>query len=216
MKQKFYLLVALFMIVPLLTSGCALHSYVGGKYYYYGHQAAEAGNWELARQNFSRANTNAQLGFLGPATEAYCTYEWSRVTGYLGKYADAEKGFDYTLKLIDKARGKADKLLAPTLCELARLLHDTDQHQKAIPVYEKALSVLEKTTVAKDDPIAFAEFLDDYTGSLRAAGYDSRADEVSNRAAMIREENKGLTARFIATRYKAEPVATMDGVTSPH
>ncbi len=66
------------------------------------------------------------MGNLGPAPEAYSLYEWSRVTGYLGMYADAEKGFNDVLILIDKAGEKAKDLRAPALGELARLLHDTD------------------------------------------------------------------------------------------
>ena len=84
MKQNVYLFVALFVIMPLLTTGCVtnpINAYTGGKYYDYGLQAENEGNWELARQDFSRAYVNAQLGNFGPVTEAYCVYEWSRVTG---------------------------------------------------------------------------------------------------------------------------------------
>lgn len=213
MKRKFYLLIMLSVILSTVT-GCVtnpINAYTGGRYYDYGVQASKAGDWELARQNFYRAYVNAQIGHLGPAVEAYCIYEWARVTGYLGMYADAEKGFGDVLSRIDKARGKADKLRPPALCELSRLLHDTGQHLKAIPVYERALSELEKVAAEKDDPMAFADFLDDYGESLRFAGYDSRADEVLRRAATVREANKGLSARFIAKRYNAEANALANG-----
>ena len=211
-------LAAMLVVVSTVT-GCVsnpINAYTGSRYYDYGLQAEQAGDLALARQNFYRAYVNAQMGYLGPAAEASCLYEWLLVTGYLGRVADAEKGFNDVLELIGKANGKADRLLPPTLSELARLLHDTNQHTKAVSVYERALAALEKTTVAKDDPIAFATFLDDYSDSLRVAGFVERADEVSQRASAIRKENKGLTARFVARRYKAEPVDPGNGTAPQH
>lgn len=210
MKQELWPLV-LALVMPLMLTGCALNAYEASRHFDYAEQAEKAGDYKLARQQYNRAFADCQMGLLGPADEASCAYAWSRVTGYLGLYADAEKGFKDVLTLIDKAHGKADGLRAPTLCELARLLHDTDQHQKAIPVYERALAELEKTSVAKDDPIGFADFLDDYASSLRMAGETARADEISGRAVVIHEQNKGLTAKFVAKRYKAEPSASANG-----
>lgn len=189
----------------MLISGCIsnpINAHTAKKYFEYGVQAADTGDWDLARQNFARAHVNAQIGHLGPETEAQCIYEWSRVTGYMGKYADAEKGFNEVLVLIDRAHGKADALLAPTLCELARLFHDTRQHSKAISIFERAVSELEKTLIKEDDPIAFADFLEEYASSLRALGEDTRANELIHRVGSIRDENKGRTAKFIAKRYK--------------
>jgi tetratricopeptide (TPR) repeat protein len=202
------LLFAAVVSLSILT-GCAnpINAYTADKYYNYGIQAAHAGDYALARTNFYRAYVNTQMGNLGPAAEASCAYEVARMTGYVGRYADAERDFNETLILIEKAKGKADELRAPTLCELARLLSDTGQYQKAIPVYEKAVAELEKTPTAKNDPIAFADFLDDYASSLRAAGETARGDEIAHRAAVIREENKGLTAKYVVKRYKVEPSA---------
>jgi len=212
--MKLYLcLCALAFVALSIFTGCAnpVNAYTASRYYDYGFQAADAGDYTLARQNFYRAAVNCQMGLLGSTDEAHCFYEWSRMTGYLGMYADAEKGFNDTLTLIDKAKGKADNLRAPTLCELARLLYDTGRYQKAIPVYEKALAELEKTSIAKADPIGFADFLDDYAGCLRAAGESARGDEIAHRAAVVRAENKGRTAKFIPKRYKAEPSASANG-----
>ena len=212
MNRPIWPLAATLVIVSTLI-GCVsnpINTYTASRYYDYGFQAERAGDLALARQNFYRAAVNCQMGSLGPAQEASCVYEWSRITGYLGMYADAEKGFNDVLTLIDKAKGKADTLRTPTLCELARLLHDTDQHAKAIPVYEKALAKLEKTTAEKDDPIAFAEFLNDFSGSLRSADSATLADILAQRATAIREQNKGLTANFSARRYKAGLIGSAD------
>lgn len=191
------------VIALLVFAGCANpHARTGRKFYNEGFEAEEAGNYALARLNFYQAYVNAEQGKLGPALEAHCLYEWSRNTGYLGMTVAALRGFDETLTLIEQAKGEADSLRTPTLCELARLLHDTGQHRTAIMVYQKALAQLDQSPMAKDDPIAFADFLDDYATSLRSAGETASAEELAGRAAVLRQANKGLSAKFVPKRYK--------------
>jgi tetratricopeptide (TPR) repeat protein len=196
----------LFMLVTLLSvTGCIrnpINAKTGANYYQWGMDAERNGDLTLARQNYSRAYANAQMGNLGPKPEAYSLYEWSRVTGYLGMYADAEKGFNDVLALIDKSEGKAENLRTPALLELARLLHDTGQHEKAIPFYQKATAEVEKGDIASVDPIGYALVLDDYAQSLQASGNAKLADEITARSASIKEANKGIKEKFIGRRYK--------------
>jgi tetratricopeptide (TPR) repeat protein len=203
--MKMTALIVFAFLGVLFLGGCVsnpINAKTGAHYYEAGMQAERNGDFTLARQNYSRAYANAQIGNLGPVAEAYSMYEWSRVTGYLGMYADAEKGFEDVLILINQADGKADNLKPPALGELARLLHDTNQHEKAVPVYEKAVSELDKRDVVKVDPIGFALVLDDYSQSLKVAGFVSKADEVATRAQSIRDANKGANAKFVGKRYK--------------
>lgn len=197
---------ALFTLVVAFTvSACIsnpINARTGAKYYQAGMDAEGNGDLALARQYYSRAYANAQMGNLGPTPEAYSLYEWSRVTGYLRMYADAEKGFYDVLALIDKSEGKAENLRTPALLELARLLHDTSQHEKAVPFYQKAIASLEKRNVTSEDPIGYTIILDDYVESLRATGTAKLADEVSAKSASIKEANKGVKAKFTGTRYK--------------
>ena len=190
--------------LPLLAS-CTnpINAYTGGRYYEAGGEAERAGDLQLARQNFHRAYRNAQIGNVGPAAEAYAMYEWSRVTGYLGMHAESEKGFSDVLELIPKAKGGADKLLAPALSEYARLLHDTGQHAKAVTIYEKTVAELERIEILTIDPMGFAALLDDYAGSLSAAGFSQRSTEVTARSTSIKETRKGARPAFEARRYKA-------------
>ena len=108
MDFKRYALVA--FVISCLLSGCVnnpINARTAENYYKSGMEAEGNGNLFLARKNYSRAYTNAQMGNLGPTPEAYALYEWSRVTGYLGMYADAEKGFNETLRLIDLSKGES-------------------------------------------------------------------------------------------------------------
>lgn len=188
-----------------LLASCAnpINDHTGARYYEAGMQAEHAGDLKAARMYYGRAQINAQIGKLGSAKEAYACYEWARVTGYLGMYADAEKGFVDALTLIEKAKGEADKLRPPALSEYARLLHDTGQHAKAVPIYEKADSELQKLDILKIDALGYAAFLDDYAGSLNEAGLGDRAAAILARSAAIRLEHKGETPHFEARRYKA-------------
>ncbi len=193
------------LVIICSLSGCIsnpINAKTGANYYEWGMEAERNGDLSLARQNYSRAYDNAQMGNLGPAPEAYAMYEWSRVTGYLGMYAEAEKGFSDVLILIDKSGGKADNLKPPTLLELARLLHDTSQHGKALPIYEKALAELDKHDIEKADPIGFTLVLDDYSQSLRAVGDVSHADEIASKSQIIKDRNKSAEAKFVGKRYK--------------
>jgi hypothetical protein len=82
-------------------------------------------------------------------------------------------------------------------------LHDTGQHAKAVPIYEKAVAELERVGILTLDPLGFAALLDDYVGSLAAAGFSERSIEISNRSASIKEAHKGESPKFEARRYKA-------------
>ena len=173
----------------------------GGTDYVEGIRAEDAHDLNRARQHYYNAYTDVQKRNFGPAAQARPLYEWSRVTGHLGNYDEAEQGFTKTLGLIEQAHGDAYKLLPPTLCELARLLHDTDQHAKAVPIYERAVVELDKVNMLKVDPLGFAAFLDEYSESLRQAGFALRADEIAARSASIKEQNKGGSAKFVRKRY---------------
>lgn len=185
------------------TIGCRnpINAGTADRYYQAGFQAENAGNLVLARKDFYRSYVNTVAGNLGPGAAVAALYEWSRVTGHLGIYAEAEAGFTNTLMLIEKAHGEADKWQAPTLCELARMLHDTNEHARVIPVFEKAIHELERQDFLKLDPIGFAEFLDDYAQSLKAAGFGKRAEKVARRSAIIKEANLTAVPKYKTQRY---------------
>ena len=202
--MKTFLLIALGIVGLSLFTSCAnpINAHTAQQYYEFGVEAERGGDLTLARRNYSRAYGNACMGNLGPKAEAYYLYEFARVTGYAGNYAESEKSFADVLALIDKAKGEADKLRTPTLAEYARLLHDTGQHAKAVPIYEKAIPELERVGILTSDPLGFASLLDDYADSLAAAGFAQRSAEIVNQSAGIKEAHKGDTPKYQARRYK--------------
>ncbi|HEY1791930.1 MAG TPA: hypothetical protein VGG34_03365 [Opitutaceae bacterium] len=126
------------------------------------------------------------MGNLGPNAEAHTLYEYARVSAYLGQVSAAETGFKDVLVLIEKTNGAADSLRPPTLCEYARMLHDSNQDKRAVGIYRQADNSLQAARVDEKWPTDFALFLDEYAESLRAAGMANEAAEVSRRSASIR------------------------------
>jgi tetratricopeptide (TPR) repeat protein len=184
-------------MLPFLA-GCIsnpVNDYTRVQYYKAGMQAEASGDLETARRDYGRAQINAQMGNLGPVKEAYACYEWSRVTGYLGRFAEAEKGYADAMVLIDQSKGQADKLLAPLLCEYARMFRDSGQEQKAVPIYDRALTELDRIGAEGIDPLGLAEILDDYSQVLRSVGSKERADQIASRSVAIKDAHKGETAK---------------------
>jgi len=193
-----------FLLVVLLC-GCLnpLNATHARRYSETGQAAEQAGDLKLARKCYARASINADIGFLSLAPKAYAHFDYSRVTGYLGNHEEAALGFSNVLRWIEKSAPKADDLLAPALSEYARLLHDTGQHDKAVPLFERAVTELDRRNMAATDPIGLAEFLDDYARSLQATGRNREV--VTNRAHELREANKNEVAKQKFRRYVKEP-----------
>ncbi len=191
-------------LASLLLAGCAnpINAYTARNYSAAGAAAEESGDISLARQNYSRSYINAKIGNLGPAAEAHALYEYARATGYAGKYSEAEAAFEEVLALIAKSGGKANSLLPPALAEYSRLLHDTAQHRKALPVFAKATVALEKEQIQETDPLGYAAFLDDYAQSLSASGQAQRASAMTTRSASLKATHKGTSPSFVPKRYR--------------
>ncbi len=192
-------------VAATMLNSCAnpINARTAQTYYEYGVQAERAGDVALARRNFSRAYGNAQMGSLGPAAEASYLYEYARVTGYAGEYEESQKAFLDVLGLIEKAKGAADRLRAPALAEYSRLLHDTGQHGKAVPIYEEAVVALERVGIQSSDPLGYAALLDEYAESLRLAGLAEKAAEIAARSEALKAAHPNERPHFQARRYKA-------------
>lgn len=196
--KKIVLLLSL-LGLSLGFSGCignSINSYTANRYYAAGRQQEAEGNLELARMNYSRAYGNTVIGNLPPADKAHYLYEYARISAYLAERAEAEKGFIEVLSLVDQARGEADSLRAPALAEYARMLRDQGDFAKAVPIYDQAVSEMEKRSAETKYPVDFAYFLGDVAENFRAAGLPARADAVTARASALKAMNPGAAPTF--------------------
>jgi tetratricopeptide (TPR) repeat protein len=184
-----------------MVSGCKnpLNQYTSQKYYKAGNEAENKGNYQLAKENYSRALINSKLGGKDKRMEALALYELSRVTGYLGDYKESEKGF---LEVIELSKSPESKSLnTPALCELARLYFDTKQYQKSLPIFAEANRKLEALKVEKDDPLGYCLFLEDYQIALEKTGDSPKAERVENKIEEIKKKTPDGKPKFIPKRY---------------
>jgi tetratricopeptide (TPR) repeat protein len=165
-------------------------------------QAERAGDDTAAREGFWQAYAEAQAGKRPPAEIAYPLYGYARFTGYAGKHEEARKRFEDVLALIDQASPSADELRPPALCEYAYMLHDTGQHAKAVPFFERANIEVAKCDIMKTDPLGYAAFLDDFAASLGAAGKTDRATRIAGESNALKEANKNQKSKFVRRRYE--------------
>ena len=185
-----------------LIVGCAnpINAKTTSRYYEQGLAAEKNGDLLSAREAYKRAYINTQIGNLGDKSSAYALYEWSRITGYLKIYDEAEDGFRKTLTHIDNAAPVANQLRPPALSELARLLNNTNQHEKAIPVFRQALDALNDVNTLEIDPIGFSEFLEMYAQSLEELG-DEKYLDVLNEVKNIRSKHPNTKAKYVPRDY---------------
>jgi tetratricopeptide (TPR) repeat protein len=203
--MRLLLLFGTIFTASFLLFGCSnpINAVTAQRYYDAGEVAEQRNDLPLAQKNYWNAYGNARWGNLGPSAEAYPLYEFARVSGYMGDHAAAATNFAKVLELIDQANGDADTLRAPTLTEYARLLHDTDQHEKAVDVFQAAIIELSAMGILEEDPLGFALFLEDYAASLRETNRSEEADEVEARVEAIRSEHPDEKPLFVPRRYKS-------------
>jgi tetratricopeptide (TPR) repeat protein len=186
----------------LLVSGCKnpLNQYTSQEYYKAGNEAENRGDYQLAKENYSRSLINSKLGGEDKRMEALALYELSRVTGYLGDYKESEKGFLEVIKLSKSPESK--NLNTPALCELARLYFDTKQYQKSLTIFAEANRRLESLGVEKDDPLGYCLFLEDYKIALEKTGDSPKAKRVANKIEEIKKKTPDDKPKFIPKRYR--------------
>ena len=68
------------------------------------------GDLKKAREDSGGLISMPRSDMLDRRRKAHSLYEYSRMTGYLGMYAESEAGFTNTLMLIAKAKGQVDDL----------------------------------------------------------------------------------------------------------
>jgi tetratricopeptide (TPR) repeat protein len=186
------------MIAVVVLDGCIsnpVNAYTGSQYFNSAQAAERRGDLDLAAKDYSRAYENCVRGNLGPNAEAHTLYEFARVSFYRGQFEKAEKYFPMVLELIEKTNGVADSLRPPTLCEYARMLHDAGQDSKAVPIYREADNSLQAARTDLIYPMEYSIFLDDYSDSLKIAGFVAESVTVAKRAAAIRDSHPNQIPR---------------------
>ena len=193
---------AIVMLFPLFILGCAnpLNLSTKERYTSYGLQAEEAGDYELARENYRRAFINAQVGSLGPAHESQALYNYARMTGFLCNFEEAEETFLEALKLEEKKSGP-DRQISNRLFMLAQLKFDKHKYDEAIIYFEQVIPIMEKLGDDREDPVGFSYILDNYAASLIKSNQKEKSIIYQERAKELRLNNSGRSENCQPVSY---------------
>lgn len=191
------------LLMFVLMAGCAnpINEHTYDHYYRSGTAAEHANDLKLAQENFRRAAINARIGHLGAEQEGWATYEWSRMTGHLGNFEDSLRGFQDAKAKLGQAYGPDSPKLVPLFSEMGRLYQDNGYFREAADAYAAAMPLLEQIGILKDDPIGYADLLDDYATCLMNSGESQQAEQIEAKSQNIRQRNWDVAAKQQFRRY---------------
>jgi tetratricopeptide (TPR) repeat protein len=175
--------------------------YTADRYYHLGVDAEIHGDLDTACMYFSRSYGNTVIGHAPPLARAHALYEYSRVSGYLGRLAEAEKGLSEVIALLDKIPDDPSHLRAPTHSEHAKLLFANRRYRESILEFEKAVACLDELSVENRYPGDMAAFLTSYVKALRAVQSNDQAEVVEKRVAKIISEHPNAPVASKEVKY---------------
>jgi tetratricopeptide (TPR) repeat protein len=165
-----------------------------------GNAAFAARQYETAIRKYQQAlNLAVEAG--DKQYEAIATFGMARTYGQLCEVDQAERAFWKSISLRESLPDQKYAYLSQNLLEFARFLIAQKRVHDAVPLIDRAIPLLEKLEVAKSDPIAYADFLDEYQSALKAVGRGSEAADTATKAASLRQANPGRSARFKPDQY---------------
>lgn len=167
-----------------------------------GLEAERAGDYRLAEQRFELVLSNARSDRLpDDSFISMVTYNLGRMKGYLCKGKEAEQLLFEALKLEEKVSGPESRIIAARLSELGRFYYDHSQFDRAVLFYSRAIPAVQKLDVELDDPLAFADMIEEYAKALENVGRPQDAQAAKQQAGSLRANNPGKKARFVPVRY---------------
>lgn len=192
---------ALSILLALVLSSCAnpINQRTYQHYMAAGGQAAERGDLQLAKQNYSRAVANARMGNLGPDTEAIALFQYARILGNLCEQDEAEKMFIEANRLNEKSKGVGSEASYATIVEIGQFNYDIGRYDRAVPYFHKALAIAAKYGLDDKYPASFADVYTDYADALMKTGNTENATAVLEKATLLRAKSSEQAPEY--TRY---------------
>jgi tetratricopeptide (TPR) repeat protein len=194
MKLKFFLAVALFLLISVTGCASAINAKNANRHGNAANAASKAGDWTTARKQWAQAVVNAQLAGLTAQQLAVYNYEYGRALGVQCFWDESEHYLQKAYEL-DHQTGGPEFM---SLLELSRLKYDQQQFDKSLPYYSRAIEALEKVNASVESPAEFSVVLEEYAKALRETGKGQEAISAQKRANDIRAKNperKSITDR---------------------
>ena len=162
--------------------------------YYQGRAEEALGKFEAARKAASDARDRQY--------ETIAMYGLARANIKLCNPREADRWFKASIEARDALPDDEYAQVTQNLVEYSRFLLVLGRPAEAIPLMERAIPKLDSIDLGASDPIAFAEFFDDYAGALEGSGLSSEA--ARSRASKLREANVGKIAKFKPEPYPVQ------------
>ncbi len=189
--------------LSLLVSGCVnpINQKTAENYQNWGREAENAGNYQLAEQNYEKSLLNARIGGSPTAGISMAAYNLGRVKRLLCKNKEAESLLLEALELEEQASGENSGLTSMRLFELARLNFGVKEYEAAGKYYDRAISNVRALGIEQSDPIGFAAVLENYANVLTQLGDLEKAEVISDDAVKLRTDNPNEQAGFMPIMY---------------
>ena len=165
-----------------------------------GFFAERSGDFALAERNYERGLLDARRAGVNASISA-ALYGAGRMKGYQCKFDEAEPLLIESLKIEEGISGPENGSTTARLLEIARFYYDRGLRAQAVPYFARAIPVVVKLGAERDDPIALAQALDEFSGALASAGRAPESEKAKREADEIRARNGGKSARYAPIRY---------------
>ena len=187
------------LVVSFLMAGCAnpINMRTAARYADACQALQTQNEWWKARMNCGRAATNAELGHAPARTRAVLWYEYGRASGAICDYVEARRGLNTAIKLDEESGGPAFM----SFLELARLELDQGNFKDSVAFYSRFESSVPKDTAEKNDPIGYADVLEEYARAAEGSGNGALSSSLRQRSAQLRSANPGKSSNTDRTPY---------------
>ena len=197
----------IFCLLVILTSGCAtrMNMMNAEKYYYLGLEEESRGNYSGAKEAYWRALVNYHTAGAPKAYISASMYNFGRMAGHT---CDYPKAAEYLQQALSMEKKIADREFTPNITkrlgELARLSSARKMYKESADYYQEMIPGLESLGVPGQDPIGFANLIDDYASVLSKIDQEPLAQIQHDKAERIRRENSDAEAIFKPEYYERE------------
>lgn len=200
-------------IVSLFLMSCALNRAVTLNDR--ANQRLGLGDPEGARQLYSESLEAAQQSG-DKDTAAIAMYGLGRANGFLCHFREAEQWLKKSIVMREQIPDSETARFSQNLFELARLYYDFKEYASAISYFERVIPMVEESGATNQDPIGYANVLEDYADALQKENRHAEAEAVSKKISGLRDSNPGVPARFHIKRFTRNcPSRAIDKQASP-
>ena len=156
-------------------------------------KAESENKWDAAAKRYFLALQNAGWANEGKGVRSDFHYKLGRALGATCQFEKSEQNLTEAYSLNPR--------MPQALAELGRLKLSQNKLADALGYFQRAVPEMDKANAGNNDPIGYAEILDDYKAVLAKSDKSSEAASVAKQAESLRAANVGKTATMLKPPY---------------